>query len=68
MEKTNKKKGFAAISLEARRDIARKGGRKAHQLGVAHQFSGSEAKIAGRKGGKANQAKNRKKYNFLGPS
>ena len=33
------------------RDIARKGGRAAHEKGTAHEFSTEEARAAGRKGG-----------------
>jgi general stress protein YciG len=33
------------------RDIARKGGRAAHEKGTAHEFSSEEARAAGRKGG-----------------
>jgi general stress protein YciG len=39
---------------EARqREIARKGGKAAHQRGTAHEFTAEEAAEAGRKGGKA---------------
>jgi hypothetical protein len=39
---------------EARqREIARKGGKAAHQRGTAHEFTREEAAEAGRKGGKA---------------
>ena len=47
------KRGFASMDKEERREIARAGGIKAHQLGKAHTFSSAEARIAGRKGGKA---------------
>ena len=36
---------------EKRRAIARKGGKTAHALGHAHQFTREEARIAGRLGG-----------------
>jgi len=48
-----KKRGFAAMSPEARRKIAASGGRKAHLEGVAHKFSPEEAFHAGRKGGQS---------------
>jgi general stress protein YciG len=43
--------GFAAMNREKQREIARRGGRAAHQKGTAHEFSREEAQIAGRKGG-----------------
>jgi general stress protein YciG len=47
------KRGFAAMDLEKRREIASKGGRAAHALGKAHHFTGDEAREAGKKGGNA---------------
>lgn len=38
---------------EQQRQIAREGGKAAHKLGVAHEFSSDEARLAGRKGGEA---------------
>jgi general stress protein YciG len=35
------------------REIAQKGGRAAHIKGTAHEWTSEEARIAGRKGGKA---------------
>lgn len=46
-------RGFAAMSVEKQREIARKGGRAAHEQGVAHEWSSQEAREAGRKGGQA---------------
>ena len=46
-------RGFAAMSNEKRREIAGKGGRAAHALGTAHEWSSAEARRAGRKGGLA---------------
>jgi hypothetical protein len=43
--------GFAALSPEAHREIARSGGRTAHERGTAHEFTSEEARAAGRKGG-----------------
>lgn len=48
-----RRRGFAAMSPETVRDIARLGGRAAHQSGRAHEFSHDEAVAAGRKGGSA---------------
>jgi general stress protein YciG len=44
-------RGFATLTPERRREIAREGGRAAHAKGVAHQWTPDEAVIAGRKGG-----------------
>lgn len=46
-------RGFAAMDAEKQREIARKGGRAAHEQGVAHQWSSEEAREAGKKGGQA---------------
>jgi len=46
-----KKRGFASMTPEKRREIARKGGVASHKKGTAHEFTQDEAKIAGRKGG-----------------
>ena len=48
MEKS--RRGFAAMDAEKQRAIASKGGRTAHQLGRAHEFTVEEARAAGRKG------------------
>ena len=47
------KKGFAAMDPELRREIARKGGKRAHETGRAHEFTTEEARAAGVKGGRA---------------
>jgi uncharacterized protein len=61
MAKNNiKKRGFASMSIEKRRQIASKGGRVAHEKGKAHEFTQEEAKIAGRKGGKISRGGGRK--------
>ena len=44
-------RGFASMDRERQREIARKGGRAAHQKGTAHEFTSEEARVAGRKGG-----------------
>ena len=46
-------RGFAAMDAEKQREIARKGGRAAHEQGVAHQWSSNEAREAGKKGGQS---------------
>lgn len=44
-------RGFASMAAEKQREIARKGGRAAHEKGKAHEFTTDEARMAGRKGG-----------------
>lgn len=44
-------RGFAAMDQEKQREIARKGGKAAHERGTAHEFTADEARAAGRKGG-----------------
>lgn len=48
-----KKRGFARLSQEVMRDIARKGNAKLRAEGKAHKFTSEEAQAAGRKGGKS---------------
>jgi uncharacterized protein len=48
MEKS--RRGFAAMDPEKQRAIASKGGRTAHELGRAHEFTVEEARAAGQKG------------------
>jgi len=48
-----RKRGFAALTAERRREIARKGGKTAQARGVAHRFTIEEAREAGRKGGRS---------------
>jgi uncharacterized protein len=44
-------RGFASMDPEKRLEICAKGGRRAHLLGVAHEFTTEEARAAGKKGG-----------------
>jgi general stress protein YciG len=39
------------MNSERQREIARKGGKAAHEKGTAHEFTSDEARAAGRKGG-----------------
>src|SRR2546430_6999344 len=48
---STKNRGFASMNSEKQREIARKGGRAAHEKGTAHEFTSDEARAAGRKGG-----------------
>src|SRR5437667_8197006 len=50
--RTNRR-GFASMDYEKQREIARMGGRAAHEKGTAHEFTPEEAREAGRKGGEA---------------
>jgi general stress protein YciG len=47
------RRGFASMDPVKQREIASKGGRAAHEKGTAHEWTGEEAKEAGRKGGAA---------------
>lgn len=44
-------RGFASMSQDARAAIASKGGKAAHALGTAHEYTPEAARIAGAKGG-----------------
>jgi len=44
------KRGFAAMDPEKQRAIAIKGGKAAHEQGLAHEFTIEEARVAGAKG------------------
>jgi uncharacterized protein len=57
--RAEKRRGFAAMDPKLVREIARKGGKAAHMVGTAHEFTCEEARIAGRAGGKAVHAKRR---------
>lgn len=49
--KTKGKQGFASMDGSKQREIASKGGKSAHAMNLAHEFSSDEAREAGRKGG-----------------
>jgi general stress protein YciG len=51
-----KLRGFARMDRERVREIARRGGKAAHEAGTAHEFTSEEARVAGRKGGIASQS------------
>lgn len=51
MQSGTRNRGFASMNPEKQREIARKGGRAAHEKGTAHEFTPDEARAAGRKGG-----------------
>ncbi len=52
-----KPRGFAALTPEQRAAVSRKGGRRAHELGRAHEYDVDEAARAGKKGGTATARK-----------
>jgi general stress protein YciG len=51
MDERKRKSGFALLTPEQRKEIARKGGRAAQKRGRAHQFGSDDAREAGKKGG-----------------
>ena len=55
--KEKRRRGFAAMDRTLVSEIARKGGKAAHSAGTAHEFTSEEARVAGRKGGRATHAK-----------
>ena len=61
MRSGKSRRGFAAMSPERQKEIARQGGKAAHKLGVAHQWNSQEAREAGRKGGQNSRGGGRSK-------
>lgn len=59
--KQGSSRGFAAMDPEYQRQIAREGGRIAHERGVAHKWTSEEAREAGRKGGQNSRGRSRGK-------
>ncbi len=51
VDERKRKWGFALLTPEQRKEIARKGGRAAQKRGRAHQFGSEDAREAGKKGG-----------------
>ena len=51
MSANTRNRGFASMDTEKQKQIARKGGKAAHEKGTAHEFTSDEARAAGRKGG-----------------
>jgi general stress protein YciG len=50
-QSSTRNRGFASMNAERQKEIARKGGKAAHEKGTAHEFTPDEARAAGRKGG-----------------
>jgi uncharacterized protein len=65
INKTTSGRGFASMDPEKQRQIARQGGRAAHEKGRAHQFNSEEARAAGRKGGEI-VSRNREHMSLIG--
>ncbi len=55
------RRGFASMDPEKQREIARKGGRVAHEKGTAHEWSSEEARAAGRQGGRISRGGGRRR-------
>lgn len=53
------KQGFASMDAKKQRNIARSGGKAAHEKGTAHEWTSTTAQAAGRKGGMASAAARR---------
>lgn len=56
-----KNRGFASMTAEKKREIASMGGKAAHKKGTAHTWTSAEAIAAGRKGGVARHARDRRR-------
>jgi general stress protein YciG len=52
--------GFASMPKDRQKEIARMGGRAAHEKGVAHEFTSEEARAAGSRGGRNSHGGGRK--------
>ncbi len=52
MNAAAKLRGFAAMNPAKQKAIASSGGKKAHAVGNAHEFTSDEARAAGTKGGR----------------
>lgn len=59
------RRGFACMDRALVRAIAQKGGKKAHELGLAHEFTPEEGRVAGSKGGRTT-AQNRQHMATIG--
>lgn len=55
MTKTGRGRGFASMDPMKQKMIASKGGKAAHKKGTAHKWTSEEARLAGRRGGRARQ-------------
>jgi uncharacterized protein len=53
--------GSDKVSPEKKREIASKGGKRVHELGIGHKWTPEEAAKAGEIGGKISKRKRKKK-------
>lgn len=51
------RRGFASLSVERRKEIASRGGKRAHEIGKAHRWTPAAASQAGLKGAAARKAR-----------
>lgn len=49
-------RGFGSMDPDKQQDIARQGGKAAHEKGTAHEFDSESGRKAGSQGGKASHA------------
>ena len=65
-DRTEPWRGFGSMSPERKREIASMGGKAAHTLGTAHEWTSEEAREAGKKGGKiSRRGRNKVKTNSM---
>ncbi len=57
MAKKSPTRGFASMTAARKTEVASLGGKTAHQLGRAHQFTTEEARAAGMKSAASRRAK-----------
>jgi general stress protein YciG len=62
--KPKRRGGFNTMDPRRHAEISRMGGRKAHELGVAHRWTSDEAAEAGSKGGTASAKTRRRQRRF----
>ncbi len=48
---SGRRRGFGAMDPEKQREVASKGGRVAHERGLAYEFTSEAGRAAGQKGG-----------------
>jgi hypothetical protein len=60
-------RGFAVMAPDRQRAIASQGGKAAHAQGVAHEWTASEAAVAGQRGGRVTAAQRRARADQAAP-
>lgn len=63
-----RKRGFALLTQERRREIAQQGGLASQASGHAHRFTEEEARLAGQKGGRHHNREHMAKLGHRGGS